>query len=193
MSQLQRRQVAAEVLSERADALVVAGLGTPVWDAAAAGDVAENLYLWGSMGLAVPVGLGLALARPERRVLVMTGDGEMLMGVGSLAVVAAEAPRNLAILVLDNESFAETGGQTGLTAGKADIAAMARGAGLAETQTVRDVGAVRELAGYLFRTPGPVLAVAKVAPGEDELVLPSRDGRAIGDRFRGALEDPAKR
>ena len=187
MGTLKRRELVAQILSRRGDALVVAGLGSPVWDVAAAGDVAGNLYLWGSMGLATPVGLGLALAQPDRRVLVTTGDGEMMMGLGSLAVAAAEAPKNLAILVLDNESFAETGGQSGLTSGRADIAAMALGAGLRESRTVREPGEVDGLAKFLLESEGPVLAVAKVEGGEDELVLPTSDGREIADRFRAAV------
>src|SRR5215831_11575811 len=119
-----RRAFVAELLSHRGDALIATGLGSPTWDCSAAGDSPEYLYSWGGMGLAVPTALGVALARPERRVVAITGDGEMLMGIGALAVVGDQAPRNLAILVLDNASFAETGGQRGLTSGRVDIAAI---------------------------------------------------------------------
>jgi len=184
---LQRRTLIAELLARRGTALVVAGLGSPSWDVFAAGDHADYLYTWGGMGLAVPVALGLALAQPSRRVLAITGDGEMLMGTGSLAVVSDQAPENLAILVLDNEAFAETGRQRGLTAGRVDIAAAARGFGLRETMTVRDRDAMGELGRLLFEAPGPVLAVAKIALSTDPWALPEKDGVLIAQRLRSAL------
>jgi phosphonopyruvate decarboxylase len=186
-NKIARRPLVAELLAQHGDALVVCGLGSPTWDAFAAGDSPEYLYSWGGMGLAVPTALGVALARPGRRVVCVTGDGEMLMGIGSLGVVADQAPANLAILVLDNESFGETGRQRGLTSGRADIAAVARGFGIARTLTVTEQGTVGELADFLFRTPGPVLAVAKIAPTEDPWALPEKDGAAIAHRFRAAL------
>src|SRR5580698_6451513 len=108
---LDRRQVVSSLLAERKDAIVIGGLGASTYDVAAAGDDDRNFYLWGAMGAATMIGLGLALARPERRVLVITGDGEMLMGLGSLATVAVQQPANLAIVVLDNGAFGETGMQ----------------------------------------------------------------------------------
>ena len=184
---LQRRPLVAELLACRGEALIVPGLGSPNWDVLAAGDRSENVYSWGGMGLAVPTALGLALARPERRVVAVTGDGEMLMGIGSLAVVGDQAPRNLAILVLDNASFAETGGQRGLTAGAVDIAAIARGCGIATTLTVGDHGSVAQLANLLFEAPGPTLGVARIAISKDPAALPEKDGAAIARRFRIAL------
>jgi thiamine pyrophosphate-dependent acetolactate synthase large subunit-like protein len=184
---LQRRPLIAELMAQRGATLIVPGLGSPNWDVFACGDSPDYLYCWGGMGLAVPIALGLALALPERRVLAVTGDGEMLMGIGSLAVVADQAPGNLAILVLDNASFAETGGQRGLTAGVVDIAAAARGFGISRTMTVSDHGAVPELARLLFSGPGPALGVAKIALTNDRLALPEKDGAAIARRFRVAL------
>src|SRR3970282_433645 len=108
---LERRKVVADILKQRGDALVVAGLGAPTWDAAAAGDHALNFHTWGGMGGAAMIGLGLALAQPARRVLVITGDGELLMGLGSLATIAVQRPRNLAVIVVDNERYGETGMQ----------------------------------------------------------------------------------
>jgi phosphonopyruvate decarboxylase len=139
------------------------------------------------MGLAVPTALGVALVQPARRIVCVTGDGEMLMGIGSLGVVAVQAPANLAILVLDNERFGETGRQRGLTCGLADIAAVAGGFGISKTLTVTEQGAVGELAELLFKTPGPVLAVAKIALTEDAWALPEKDGTTIAHRFRTAL------
>jgi len=105
-SKLPRRDAIARILAERTDTLVVTGLGSPTYDCAAAGDHPLNFYLWGAMGSAVTVGLGLALAQPKRRVLVITGDGEMLMGLGALATVAVKRPNNLSIVVADNEHYA---------------------------------------------------------------------------------------
>jgi phosphonopyruvate decarboxylase len=186
-NKIARRPFMAGLLARRGEALIVCGLGSPTWDTFAAGDSPEYLYCWGGMGLAVPTALGVALAQPGRRVACVTGDGEMLMGIGALAVVADQAPGNLGILVLDNESFGETGRQRGLTAGRADIAAVAKGFGIAGTLTVTEQGAAAELADLLFRAPGPVLAVAKIALTEDPWALPEKDGAAIAHRFRAAL------
>ena len=182
-----RRPFVTEVMKHRGSGLVVTGLGSPTWDLFAAGDELENLYSWGGMGLAVPTALGLAMAQPTRRVLAMTGDGEMMMGIGSLAVVADQAPENLAILVLDNETFSETGRQRGLTGNRVDLPAVAKGFGIRETMVVTDMSDVGTLAKFLFEMPGPVLAVAKIALSEDPWMLPEKDGVAIGRRFRIAL------
>ena len=186
-NKISRRPLMAELLAHRGNALIVTGLGSPTWDCFAAGDSPEYLYSWGGMGLAVPTALGVALAQPARRVVCVTGDGEMLMGIGALGVVGDQAPANLAILVLDNESFGETGRQRGLTASRTDIAAIAEGFGIGKTMTVTEQGAVTGLARLLFETPGPALAVAKIAITEDPWALPEKDGAAIAHRFRAAL------
>lgn len=186
-NKIQRREFVAELLRHRNGALVIPGLGSPTWDAFAAGDSPEYLYSWGGMGLAVPTALGVALARPDKRVLALTGDGEIMMGIGSLGVVADQAPKNLAILVLDNESFGETGRQTGLTSNRADLCKIAQGFGIERTVEITEEGAVGGLAEFLFRQPGPVFAVAKIALSEDPWRLPVKDGVAIARRFRIAL------
>jgi thiamine pyrophosphate-dependent acetolactate synthase large subunit-like protein len=186
-NKIARRPFVAELLRHRGNALIVTGLGSPTWDCFAAGDSPEYLYSWGAMGLAVPTALGLALAQPGRRVVAITGDGEMMMGLGSLAVVGDQAPKNLAVLVLDNEKFGETGRQRGLTAGRTDITAVAKGCGFRATMTVTEQGAAAELAQLLFKKPGPVLGVAKIAVTEDPWALPEKDGATIGHRFRTAL------
>jgi thiamine pyrophosphate-dependent acetolactate synthase large subunit-like protein len=135
----------------------------------------------------VPTALGLALAQPGRRVLAITGDGEMMMGLGSLAVVGDQAPKNFAVLVLDNETFGETGRQRGLTAGRVDIAAVAKSVGFSDVMTVTEPGATATLGRFLFAQPGPVLAVAKVAITEDPWALPEKDGATLAHRFRTAL------
>ena len=186
-NKLARRALMADLLTRRGDALIVTGLGSPTWDCFAAGDSPAYLYSWGGMGLAVPTALGVALAQPGRRVVCVTGDGELLMGIGSLGVVGDQAPTNLGVLVLDNESFGETGRQRGLSAARTDLAAVARGFGIAKTMTVTDQGAVPDLAKLLFETPGPVLAGAKIAITDDPWALPEKDGAAIAHRFRSAL------
>ena len=163
------------------------GLGSPTWDIFAAGDSPEYLYSWGGMGLAVSTALGIALAQPQRRVLAITGDGEMMMGIGSLAVVADQAPKNLGILVLDNERFSETGRQRGLTSGRADLCAVARGFGIQHTLEVTDVSAMADLVEHVFKMPGPTFAIAKIALSEDPWQLPIKDGSTIAHRFRVAI------
>lgn len=182
-----RRKLVAELLRDRSNSLVVGGLGASTWDLAASGDNPGNVYLWGAMGLACSIGLGLALAQPERRVVVITGDGEMMMGIGSLASIANAPCSNLAILVLDNQAFGETGKQRGLTAGSTDIRLMAEGAGIEKTMAVRhsaDIDALRRL---LFEDAGPTLAVAKINLGDDPLVLPTNNAAWMAEQFRRAI------
>lgn len=186
-NKIQRRAFVADLLAKRDGALVIPGLGSPTWDCFAAGDSPEYLYSWGGMGLAVPTALGLALAQPDKRILALTGDGEMMMGIGSLGVVADQAPANLAILVLDNEHFGETGRQTGLSANQTDLCKVAEGFGIRETMAVTEHGAVGDLAEFVFKAPGPVFAMAKIALSEDPWQLPVKDGAAIARRFRIAL------
>ena len=182
---LDRREFTAALLARREGALIVPGLGSPTWDCFAAGDSDDYLYSWGGMGLALPTALGVALARPGRRVCCITGDGEMMMGLGALAVVGAERPQNLSVLVLDNEHFGETGRQPGLTR-TLDLAAVAAASGIGATMRVTRMDQVEELAAFLFRDPGPSFAVAKVALGEHPLLLPEKDGAIIARRFRDA-------
>ena len=184
---LRRRAVVAVLLADDDQLLVVCGLGAPAWDATAAGDRDRTFPLWGAMGAAVPLGLGLALARPNDRVLVLTGDGEMLMGMGSLSTVGFQQPANLAVVVLDNERYGETGGQLTHTARFTDLAGVAAACGWPTTFTVREADEAAGLAPRLWSAPGPRLAVVKVSPQSDELVLPPRDGPLLKQRFRRAL------
>ena len=117
---LDRRQVVRQIMAGQNDLAIITGLGSPTYDVAAVEDRKRNFYLWGAMGGAVSLGLGLALARKDLDVLVVTGDGEMLMGMGSLATTAVKAPENLAILVLDNGIYGETGSQRGIGQAQAD-------------------------------------------------------------------------
>src|SRR6516164_11076002 len=137
LAKLPRRDAVARLLKDRGDSLVITGLGSPTYDVAAAGDHPLNFYLWGAMGSAATVGLGLALAQPKRRVLVITGDGEMLMALGALATIAAKQPANLAIAVIDNEHYGETGMQASHTSMGVDLAEIARAAGFRQAVSVR--------------------------------------------------------
>jgi thiamine pyrophosphate-dependent acetolactate synthase large subunit-like protein len=185
---LQRRDVVGALLATRApNLLVVGGLGSSSWDIAATDDNPQDFCMVGGMGLTVPVALGLAGARPENRVLVITGDGDMLMGMGSLATVAKVRPRNLAIVVLDNEVFGETGGQPTHTAGVTDLAAIAKGAGIAVTGTIRDNTALTAATPLIHETDGPVFYVVKVTTDMPETVYPPLDGPFAKDRFRTAV------
>ncbi len=183
---LDRREAVAALLAGRRDFLVVTGLGSASYDVAACGDRAENFYLWGAMGGTAMVGLGLALAQPERRIMVVTGDGEMLMGLGALATIAVAGARNLAIVVLDNWSYGETGGQPSHTAHRVDLAAIAKGCGWEDTRTIVDAAGLDQLARALDRA-GPIFAVIRIAPGEKPRVLPPRDGAFLTQRFRAKL------
>jgi thiamine pyrophosphate-dependent acetolactate synthase large subunit-like protein len=186
-SALDRRHAVARLLRDRGDALVVTGLGGPAYDVAAAGDTPLNFYLWAAMGGAAVTGLGLARAQPRRRVVVVTGDGEMLMGLGSLATIAVDAPGNLAVVVLDNEHYGETGMQRAHTGRGVDLAGIARAAGFADAVVVRTDAELDALARRLFTAPGPLLAQVKVSAETPALVLPPRDGPYLRSRFREAL------
>jgi thiamine pyrophosphate-dependent acetolactate synthase large subunit-like protein len=187
---LRRREVVARLLRERGELLVVAGLGAPSWDATAAGDHALTFPLWGAMGGASMIGLGLALAQPTRRVLVVTGDGEMLMGLGALATIAVQQPANLAIVVLDNERYGETGMQATHTAGPTDLGAVAAGAGIPVVGDIYDEAELDVALPRIRSEPGPVFFNIKVRAEELPLVLPPKGGVHLKDRFRSALLGP---
>ena len=187
---LRRREVVTRLLCDRGSLLVVTGLGAPSWDATAAGDHALTFPLWGAMGGAASIGLGLALAQPTRRVLVVTGDGEMLMGLGALATIAVQQPANLALVVLDNERYGETGMQATHTAGPTDLGAVAAGAGIPVAGDVTDETELEAALPRIRSEPGPVFFNIKVRAEDLPLVLPPKDGVRLKDRFRAALLGP---
>ena len=185
---LDRRRVVASLLAERKDAIVVGGLGASTYDIAAAGDHDRNLYLWGAMGGAVMIGLGLALAQPKLPVVVITGDGEMLMGIGSLATVGLQKPGNLTIIVLDNECYGETGGQASHTAAAADLVGVARACGIAEARAMTTMAEIEAFSPSLQDvSAGPRFASVKIDAANLERALSNRDGSFIVNRIRGAL------
>lgn len=184
---LHRRDVVSELLRDRGDLLVIAGLGAPNWDVSAAGDHPNNFPLWGAMGSAAMMGLGLALAQPKRKVLVITGDGEMLMSLGALATIAVEKPSNLTIVVLDNERFGETGMQKTHTASGVDLSGIAIAAGFRTSRLVRTMEEVMETRDLAHEGKGPVFAVVKIDPEALIFVLPPADGGILTTRFRQSV------
>ena len=184
---LHRRDVVNELLRDRGDLLVIAGLGAPNWDVSATGDHPNNFPLWGAMGAASMMGLGLALAQPTRRILVITGDGEMLMSIGALATIAVERPPNLTIAVLDNERFGETGMQKTHTAAGVDLAGMALAAGIRTSRIVRTAQEVTEIRDLAHEAKGPVFAQVKINPEALPFVMPPADGGILTTRFRQAV------
>jgi thiamine pyrophosphate-dependent acetolactate synthase large subunit-like protein len=184
---LRRRALAERLLADPGDLLVTAGLGSTAWDVTAAGDRPLNFPLWGAMGGAAMIGLGLALAQPERRVMVVTGDGELLMGVGSLATIAVQRPANLVVVVFDNERYGETGMQATHTAHGVDLAAVAQACGFPVTGTLREERDVDAALPVIRASPGPVFYVAKVRAEPLPFALPPKDGAYLKDRFRQAL------
>ena len=184
---LDRRKAVSALLKDRGGLLVVAGLGAPAWDATHAGDHPLTFPLWGGMGGAAAIGLGLALAQPKRPVLVITGDGEMLMGLGTLATIGIRRPRNLSIVVLDNEHYGETGMQPSHTRFGVDLAAIAKACGFPVTSMLTALPEVQRIRSRVHRMEGPLFAQVKIAPDKLPLVLPPRDGAHLKNRFREAL------
>ena len=187
-NELDRRKVVARLLADRKDAVVVPGLGSSNYDIAAAGDHDRNFYNWGAMGGAAMIGLGIALAQPKVPVIVITGDGEMLMGMGGLATIALSNPRNLSVIALDNGHYGETGGQKSHTSGRTDLSIIATGCGIADVRTITTMAEVETLAERINRVgEGPLFATIKI--GNDELprILPQRDAIFLKNRVRIAL------
>ncbi|MGH8738718.1 MAG: thiamine pyrophosphate-dependent enzyme [Burkholderiales bacterium] len=185
----ERRAAMATLLADRPKNLfVVPGLGSCTWDAFAAGDDDRNFYLWGGMGGTAMIGLGLALAQPGLRVAVITGDGEMLMGLGSLATIGVQKPANLAIVIFDNGLYGETGGQASHTQGGVDLCDVARGCGIERVLEIGDETQLRELAGLLATSDRTLFARVPILPDEPPRALPEKDGVIIKDRVRRAVE-----
>ena len=187
VSSLHRRSVVKTLVDDRGDLLVVAGLGSTSYDLFAAGDHPSNFYLWGAMGGAAMIGLGLALAQPQRPVLVVTGDGEQMMGMGSLATIAAHRPANLSIVVIDNERFGETGMQASHTGLGVDLAGVAVACGFAWVRAVRSQADLADLAQQTRRRSGCSFGLVKVIAESLPRALPPRDGVYLKTRFRAAL------
>jgi thiamine pyrophosphate-dependent acetolactate synthase large subunit-like protein len=185
---LDRRASVTALLRDRGDLLVVSGLAAPSFDVHAAGDTDANYYLWGAMGSASLVGLGLAQARSDRRVLVITGDGEQLMGLGGLATIAVAKPNNLTIAIIDNGHFGETGMQTSHTGLGLDLARVAAACGFSDAQVVDDMVGVERVRTLLHgAAEGPRLYVLRVKADSPPRSIPPRDAVYMKHRFQGYL------
>jgi phosphonopyruvate decarboxylase len=186
-ARVERRAFVAKLLGATPDALVITGLGSPAYDVFAAGDRDRNYYLWGAMGGATSIGLGLALAQPQQSVVVITGDGEQLMGIGSLATVGAKRPKNLTIVVLDNGHFGETGMQRSHTSLGTNLVAVAQGFGIEDAFRVDSIDRSDDIARRIHARAGTVFAQVFIEADEPPRALPPRDGAYIKNRFRAAL------
>jgi len=187
---IRRREFVARLLSACPQSLVIAGLGSSAYDLFAAGDRHENFYLWGAMGGAAVMGLGLAIAQPTRSVLVITGDGEQLMGLGALATVGSQQPANLSIVVLDNGHFGETGMQASHTSLGTQLAEVARSCGIADSTRIHALDEVDALAARVNARTACLFAQVHVLDEELPRALPLRDGVHMKNRFREALGLP---
>ncbi|HVC55491.1 MAG TPA: thiamine pyrophosphate-dependent enzyme [Stellaceae bacterium] len=184
---LYRRAAIGVLLEGRGDLLVVTGLGSTTYDAASVGEDARNFYLWGAMGAAAMVGLGLAIAQPQQRVLVVTGDGEMLMGLGALATIGVQRPPNLALAVFDNGHYGETGMQASHTLSGVSLGGVARACGIETVFDITDAAALAGFAARLHDFDRTMFARVAIHADEPPRVLPSRDGVYLKNRFRRAL------
>jgi thiamine pyrophosphate-dependent acetolactate synthase large subunit-like protein len=183
---LDRRAAIRVLLAERGDLLVVTGLGSTTYDAASVADDERNFYLWGAMGGAAMVGLGLAIARPDRPVLVVTGDGDTLMGLGALATIGVQSPPNLAIAVFDNGRYAETGMQPSHTDTAVQLTGVARACGIEAVFDFVDEAALAEFTHLVQRKERTLFARVAITADEPPRVLPPRDGVLLKNRFRRA-------
>jgi thiamine pyrophosphate-dependent acetolactate synthase large subunit-like protein len=184
---LDRRAAMRALLENRGDLLLVTGLGSTTWDAAAVGDDDRNFYLWGAMGAAAMIGLGLAIAQPDRRVLVVTGDGEMLMGLGALATIGVQRPPKLAIAVFDNGHYGETGMQASHTESTVELTGVARSCGIKETFDIVDEVGLRDFAAHMHNAATTLFARIAIRTDEPPRVLPPHDGVLLKTRFRHAI------
>jgi thiamine pyrophosphate-dependent acetolactate synthase large subunit-like protein len=175
------------------DEAVIGGIGNSNFDLWGAGRRPQNFYMLGSMGLAVPIALGVALAQPRRRVFALEGDGSMLMQLGSLATVANLAPRNLTIVVWDNGMYQITGGQKAATAGRADIVEIARGAGIGQSAWASDEEDFDLLVARALEGDGPSFIGARVDATSPTRQTP-REPVIIKDAFMRGLgvQPPSK-
>ena len=187
-NKLDRRAAVAKLLAAQEDALIVTGLGSPSYDVHAHADRENHYYLWGAMGGAALVGLGLAQAQPDKRVMVITGDGEMLMAFGALATISVAKPDNLDIIVLDNQHFGETGMQESHTGMGVDFAKVALATGFEDAASLSEREELEKLCNTLSKpAQGPRLYVLKIEATNPARSLPPRDAVFIKNRFRAHL------
>ena len=183
---LNRLQATRYVVQQVTDEPIIASLGNPKYDLFTAQDRPQNFYMWNSMGLASSMGLGLAMARPEQKVIILDGDGAILMNLNSLPTAAARAPQNLIHVIWDNHQFETTGGQPTHTAFRTDLAKMAQGAGFDKVETVETQEAFERVFSCALREPGPWIIVA-VIDTERATGRPPKSPTYIKHRFMESL------
>jgi len=174
------RRLVAKLKGEEA---VVAGIGNTNFDLwAAAGQRAANFYMLGSMGLAFPIALGVALAQPQRRVVGLEGDGSLLMQLGCLSTIAMLAPANLSLIVMDNSVYQITGGQPTPAAASTDLVAVAQGCGLAGSTWASDEEDFERLVEAALSAKAPFLIAARI-DAQPAAATTHRDPAQIRARF----------
>ncbi len=182
-----RYEASKFVVQNAGKAPIITNLGGASWKLCAAGDRPENLYLRGSMGLTASIGLGLAIALTDRKVIVLDGDGSVLMNLGALCNIADQSPKNLIHIVWDNEQWGETGGQPTHTSGKASLAGIAREAGIEKVAEVAEMEAFKRVVLQALREDGPWCIVAKVEDRDKTAKMPQLAGDENLMRFRRSL------
>ena len=186
---MDRREVVAAMIKSRGDALIVTGLGSTCYDFGTE-DHPGNFYLWGGMGAAAMLGLGLALAQPTRRVVVVTGDGEMLMGLGAFATIGAKRPANLSLVVIDNEHYSETGMQPTHTRRGISLEGVAKACNFPSAGTVYTEAELANAVPEIFGGTDLLFRDIKVNTTRYPMSIRLRDGAHIKNRFREALLGP---
>lgn len=185
---IDRRELLPLLFPNQEDWLFVSGLAGASKDTAALTNDGANVYtMAGAMGAAVSIGLGMALSAPDRKIAAINGDGEMLMGIGSLITVASEAPQNLTIVCQDNSMHGETGGQTGHTAATANLEAIARGAGISSAMTISEPDQIADAAKFIAEAPGPRFLLCRVLPTPPSAFKRDLDMAACRVRFKQGL------
>jgi thiamine pyrophosphate-dependent acetolactate synthase large subunit-like protein len=186
---LDRRNILAEIFPDPDQYLFVTGLAGPARDGAALTHDGPNMFtMAGAMGAAISMGLGMAMCAPDRKIAVITGDGELMMNVGSLIVVSTIAPKNLSIVCIDNGCHGETGGQTGHTSNRTNLEMIARGAGLPSTLKLESSSDLAKAAGFLREAPGPRFIWARVMNGPPSVYKRNLDPDECRIRFHNAYQ-----
>ena len=190
---LDRREILKPIIPNPENYLIITGLAGPARDAAALTDDGDNTFtMAGCMGAAVSMGLGMALASPNRQVLVITGDGELMMNLGSLASVATLQPANLSIVCIDNGCHGETGGQIGHTSHRTDLEVVAKGAGLSATMTLSESSQFAQAAKFLTQSAAPRFLLCRVMDGPPTAYKRNIDPVACRLRFKAHVDATAE-